>query len=97
MLQRHLCGVLDLEVGATEELAGGSGSHSTGYADLTLASDFCARDGGIGAYYICKEACCRQGTQDTLLGEVAARLEVIEYRGDDTTAPTSRRRSDTSA
>ena len=57
MLQRHLCRVLDLEVRATEELAGGSGSHSTGYADLTLASDFCARDGGIGAYDICEEAC----------------------------------------
>ena len=97
MLQCHFCRVLDLEVGAAKELAGGCGSHSTGYADLTLASDFCPRDGGIGTYDICKEACCRQGTQDTLLGEVAARLEVIEYRGDDTTAPASRRRSDTSA
>ena len=57
MLQRHLCGVLDLEVGATEELAGGSGSHSAGYTDLSLTADFCARDGGIGTYDICKEAC----------------------------------------
>ena len=32
-----------------------------------------------------------------MFGEVAARLEVIEYRGDYTTAPTSRRRDDTSA
>ena len=57
MLQRHLCRVLDLKVGATEELAGGCGSHSTGYADLSLTADFCARDGGIGAYDISEEAC----------------------------------------
>ena len=97
MLQCHLCGVLDLEIGATKELAGSSSSHRTGYTNLSLTSDFCARDRSIGAYDISEEACGSQGSQNTLLWEVAARLEMIEYRGDDTTASTSRRRNNTSA
>ena len=90
VLQSHLCRVLDLEIRSTEELASSRCAHGTSYPHLTLAAYLSPRDGGIGADDIGEEPRRGQCSEDALVGEVSARLQMVEHGGDDATAPAGR-------
>ena len=61
-------------------MATGSSSHGTGYAYLTLASNFCSADAGIVLNHIAKKSCSSKGSQYALLREFQV-VEVLIENG----------------
>ncbi len=81
VFETHLGGVFDLRRGSAEELARGGGSHGARHADLALAADLGARNGGVGLGDVAEKSGGGQRPQDADAQEVARGGEVVEHGG----------------
>ena len=87
VFETHLGGVFDLRRGSAEELARGGGSHGARHADLALAADLGARNGGVGLGDVAEKSGGGQRPQDADAQEVARGGEVVEHGGHDAARP----------
>ena len=81
VLKSHLAGVFDLCHAASEELTGGTGSHSAGHSHFTLAPYFGARYRGVGFHDIANQSGGYQGALDAPVVEFVALVKMIQCCG----------------
>ena len=77
MLHCNFCGVLHLSRGATQSIGQGAGRHRAGRADLTLAADLGAGNGGVDLVEDPNRACGQQEAADVFVARATAVVQVV--------------------
>ena len=77
MFHCNFCSVLYLSRGAAEGIGQGARRHRAGRADLSLAADLGARDGGVDLVEDANRACGQQEAADVLVARATAVVQVV--------------------